>query len=441
MTGAHPSSLVLRVRAIFAPVDTTSKRLPSCVKSRNLVGSLSKNVLILAATLSLPTALHADPISDRAEAALGVAQTFDTFTQDAAEAVIPFGVTEDPPQAGMNETQLETQGLAKTTDTSTVEGHGYQTINGGISDWNPDDVTGSLNLSDIAHANPASRVDSSMFHTPTGGACTATSFSEVPAFERSCERERVVYNSQCTERPYIHRVHSKQTFECTTIGVGLSCSEPLMEPRCEAVETICDEYHAQFPTVCLQNTVTYECRGFSQVNFGLPQVGPTVFGDPDIRTQRICSGNYDPVACLEAERSCTLGAGVISANGFNHPVSCREEAVDYECGTPYYTDNCSVFENEASCQQIREECFVIGEDGVCGNYDVAFRCGVDQVTSTYAACDDIHACVSGTCFDIPQDPNIDAAPALAHVSLLNTMANENTMKGRSILSEQCRRDR
>jgi len=424
MTRARPSSLPVRVQ----------RHLSS-------VGNVSKISLVAVAALHMPVMLSADPMTERATTALGAAQTFDTFTQDAAEDVIPFGVNEDPPQAGMNETQLETQGLAATTDTSTVQGQGYQTINSGITDWNPDDVTGTLNLADIAHANPTSRVDGSMFHTPTGGACTATSFSEVPAFERSCERERVVFNSSCTESPSIHRVESTQSFECATIGTGQSCLEPSFHASCSLIEDVCtdtvpDPDDPAAPPICVQNSVVYECTGYSQVSFTISQTGPTVFGDPDIRIQRTCAGNYDPISCYEADQTCTIGAGVITGNGYSHPVDCRQTTVDYECGTPYYTDDCSVFENEPSCTQIRESCFVNSIDGICGNYDVAFRCGVDQVTATYAACEDIHACVSGTCFDIPQDPNIDAAPALAHIDMLNTMANENTMTGEATPAQE-----
>jgi len=357
---------------------------------------------------ALPTL--ADPMTDRAEEALGFAQTSE-FTQEQADEVIPFGVETTLPQSGMNETQLQSEGTAMAVDDNTTQGRTFDAIDDGVEDWTPDNVThGVLNQAD--------------------------SFAEVPRFSRSCERERVTYETACTESPVVVEVESTQRFQCSTFDVGPDCAEPAAASTCEVTQNVC--LAEDVDGLCIEDRLTYTCVGTSTVSFDIPQVGATTYVALDVDWVRSCPSNYNATSCFEIpdRNYCSLGAGNFVANGIVVPLDCRRRTVEMECGTDLYTDDCGPYAADASCDVVGETCFTDSIDGQCGNYDVQYQCGGGTTSVDYAACEDIDVCVGETCFTIEQDPNTDAALALAHVEMMNTMSEENTATGEMTPEQQ-----
>ena len=253
----------------------------------------------------------------------------------------------------------------------------------------------------------------------------------------------------------------KDTYDCDRQNPQNQCAALEAQPAyvqggtgCHKTRQSCDDARDGF---CHEYTDRWVCTGaYSKVGDGATSTyrpwQAVINAQPNIylsRTSGIITNEtprrHNPPntsACRQAARPncqastlhCTSPRASHNIGGLHITRNCWQWAQDYTCrSTSINLNDCTEFEQDASCSRQGDECIVYEADGHCSHRTYHYQCGLDAPSSVTQNCGSQNWCLNGVCHDVQRPPpNQGFGKAAAAMNLLQEMANDFETQGQQI---------
>lgn len=235
-----------------------------------------------------------------------------------------------------------------------------------------------------------------------------------------------------------------ETTPCLEYETALTCTAPAAD-GCQGLKALAQsgDCLSSAPAVCseraedgtcLSETQAFLCRGSVAESAVTPATLVSTAEVPDHAESDVCAApdaatmSVYPVSrtqltsraavtdlsgCVKTDSTCTEGPGIRFVNGKPEYRTCWNTTETWTCRSSE-EDECSRFENDASCELVSETCT---ESDTCARPNRVYRCKRPGTTAVIGEVCDGETCIAGVCRPTDGEANSDFANAVVQLEI------------------------